>query len=320
VGGRPVTADELSAGGAMAVLMRDALQPNLMQTVEGTPVIVHAGPFGNIATGNSSVVGDRVILNRTEFLVTEAGFAADLGAEKLFHLKGPVLGRTPDVAVLVATVQALKYHGGPDGDLKTGAANLRRHVANLRLFGVPVVVALNRFPTDTEADLEVVHESAAGAGAVAVAEHDAFMRGGEGALALGEAVIDASRLGADFHPLYEATESAHAKVAALATRLYGAAEVRWSAAAERSLARFEEAGFGGLPVCMAKTHLSLSHDPALRGAPEGYVFPVQSVRLAAGAGMLTVLAGDIETMPGLAAHPLAADMDVDAEGRIIGLI
>jgi len=291
-----------------------------MQTCEGTPVLIHAGPFGNIATGNSSVVADRVALTRAEFLLTEAGFAADMGAEKLFHLKAPVLGRTPDVAVLVATVQALKYHGGPDGDLLTGAANLRRHVSNLRLFGVPVVVALNRFPSDTEAELDTVRAAAADAGAAAMAEHDAFMRGCEGALALAEAVIQASELGADFHPLYAATDSAHQKVEALATRLYGAAEVRWSAAAERSLARFEDAGFGGLPVCMAKTHLSLSHDPTLRGAPSGYVFPVQSVRLAAGAGMLTVLAGDIETMPGLPAHPLAADMDLDAEGRIVGLI
>lgn len=318
--GRPVTAADVGAAGAMAVILRNAIQPNLMQTIEGTPVFIHTGPFGNIATGNSSVVADRIALPRADFLVTEAGFAADMGAEKLFHLKGPVLGREPDVAVLVATIRALKWHGGADESVAAGSSNLRKHIANLRLFGVPVVVAINRFPDDAEADLEEVSEIALEAGAVAVADHDAYVHGGQGALALAEAVASAAETGDVFRPLYNPEDSPKAKVEMLATRIYGGADVRWSPKAEKQLARFVDAGFGGLPVCMAKTHLSLSHDPTLRGAPSGYTFPVQDVRLYAGAGLLTVLAGDIETMPGLPSRPLALEMDLTPEGEITGLI
>ena len=317
--GLPITAASLGAAGAMAVVLRNALQPNLMQTSEGTPVFIHTGPFGNIATGNSSVVADRIALPRVDYLVTEAGFAADMGAEKMLHLKAPVLGRTPDVAVLVTTIRALKYHGAPAGTIAAGSGNMRRHIDNLRRSGLPVVVAINRFPTDTDAEVEEVRAAALEEGAVAVAEHDAYIHGGAGAMDLARSVVSAAQLGAKFQPLYRPEDSPVDKVAALATKIYGAADVRWSPTAEKDLARFVEAGYGGLPICMAKTHLSLSHDPALRGAPTGYTFPVQEVRLAAGAGLLNVLAGDIQTMPGLPKHPRAALMDIDENGTITGL-
>jgi formate--tetrahydrofolate ligase len=317
--GLPVTAERLGAAGAMAVVLRSALQPNLMQTCEGTPVFIHTGPFGNIATGNSSVVADRIALPRVDYLVTEAGFAADMGAEKLLHLKAPVLGRTPDVAVLVTTIRALKYHGAPAGTVAAGVGNMLRHIAILKRFGLPVVVAINRFPDDTDDEVEQVRAAALGEGAVAVEDHDAYVRGGEGALDLARSVVSAAELGATFKPLYRAEDSPVDKVAALATKIYGAADVRWSPKAEKALARFVKAGYGGLPICMAKTHLSLSHDPSMRGAPSGYTFPVQEVRLAAGAGLLNVLAGDIQTMPGLPSHPRAALMDLDENGNITGL-
>ena len=318
--GRPVTAEQLQAAGAMAVVLRNALKPNLMQTSEATPVFVHAGPFGNIATGNSSVVADRIALPRVDYLVTEAGFAADMGAEKLFHLKAPVLGREPDVAVLVATVRGLKYHGGPEGSLELGATNLQRHVTNLRKFGVPVVVALNRFADDSDVEVETVAKLALEAGALKVAAHDAFVRGSSGALELGEAVLKATEMPSEFRSLYRPEDSARDKVATLATELYGAAEVRWSPKAERALRLFEDTGYGSLPICMAKTHLSVSHDPSLKGAPTGYTFPIEDVRLAAGSGLLVVLAGDIETMPGLPLHPRATSIDLDESGGVTGLV
>ncbi len=329
--GRPVTAEVLEAAGAMAVILRQALRPNLMLTSEGTPALIHAGPFGNIATGNSSIVADLVALPRTDFVVTEAGFGADLGAEKFLHIKAPLLGRTPDAIVLVATVRSLKLHAPrPETaprDLERedpaavaeGAANLRKHLANLAWFGIPVVVAINRLPSDSPLELAVVREVALDAGAAFVAESHAFGGGGAGAMDLAEAVIDASSLPQSFRPLVRPEDPARAKVETLATRLYGAGEVRWSAAAAAGLRRLEAAGFGSLPVCVAKTHLSLSHDPTLKGAPTGYVFPVDEVRLAAGAGFLKVFAGPIVTMPGLPAHPRAADMDLAPDGSVVGL-
>jgi formyltetrahydrofolate synthetase len=323
VDGAPVTADALGATGAMAVLLRDAIQPNLMQTAEGVPVFVHTGPFANIAHGNSSVVGDRMATALAEYVVTEAGFATELGAEKFFHLKCAVTGRWPDAAVCVATVRALKSHhagavlDGEDVDaVRVGGANLRRHVENLRGFGVPVVVAINRFPGDTDAELAAVREIARDAGAHAAVAHDAFARGGDGAVDLAAAVEDACTLGTSPRRVYEPGAPVTDKVRALATTLYGAADVAWDARATRALARFEAAGFGSLPVCVAKTHSSLSHDPTLRGAPSGFTFPVRDVRLAAGAGFLTVLAGDVVTMPGLPPHARLLDMDLLPDGRV----
>jgi formate--tetrahydrofolate ligase len=335
--GRPVTADALQCGGAMAALLREALQPNLMQTSEGTPALVHAGPFGNIAHGNSSVIADLIALPRVDYLVTEAGFGADMGAEKFFHIKCAVSGLTPDAAVLVATVQGIKSHSGryriregrpapaelrqeSVANVEAGSVNLTAQIRNLRAFGVPVVVAVNRFSTDTEAEIEAVRAHALASGADGVAEHRAFEYGSEGCLELAEAVEAACRNGAAFRPLYRPEDTPREKLVTLATRLYGAEDVSFSAAAERDLARFVSAGYGSLPVCVAKTHLSLSHDPVLKGAPSGYTFPINGVRLAAGAGYLYALAGDIMTMPGLPSHPHATQIDLDDAGHIIGLV
>lgn len=319
--GEPVTAGGLEVAGAMAALLVDALQPNLMQTSDGTPAIVHTGPFGNIAPGNGSVLADLFALPRSDYVVTEAGFASDLGAEKFFHLKCPVTGEDPDAAVLVATLPCLRGQSGEDGssDLGPGIANLCRHVEILGSFGVPVVVAVNRFPGDTDAEVAAVIGAAVDAGAVAGAPHAAYARGGEGALELAQAVVDACEIPSDCKPLVERDAPVEEKVETIATRVYGAAGVDWQPEAVERLALFRDAGFGRLPVCMAKTRLSLSHDPKLLGAPTGFVLPVREVRLAAGAGYVTVLAGDISTMPGLPSGARFHEIDVDADGRITGL-
>jgi formate--tetrahydrofolate ligase len=336
-GAAPVTAEQLHCAGAMAALLREGLQPNLMQTVEGTPAFIHTGPFGNISHGNSSILADLIALPRVDFLVTEAGFGADMGAEKFFHIKCAASGLTPDAAVLVATVPGIKSHSGryhlAEGrtvppelwqenvpDLEAGAANLTRQIQNLQAFGVPVVVAINRYETDSPAELRAVRSLAAAAGAAAVAEHHAFVRGGEGCVELAQAVEDACRPGNSVRPLYQPEDPPEAKLETLATRVYGAADVSWTAEARRDLERYVLAGYGRLPVCVAKTHLSLSHDPSLKGAPSGYTFPIRGVRLAAGAGYLYALAGDIMTMPGLPGHPHAAQIDLDADGRVTGLV
>ncbi len=326
--GKPVTAGGLGAAGAMAVLLSDSLQPNLMQSSEGTPVVVHTGPFGNLAAGNSSVIGDRLLLPRTDYLVTEAGFAADLGAEKFFDIKCRASGLEPDAVVLVTNVPSLRAHGGgeprePDvAAVAAGCANLRHHVRVLLRYGRPVVVAINTFPDDQPDETAVVVEAALGAGAVAAVPHHAFTRGGAGCEDLAAAVVGAcdDAPTTPITPVYALEASYEDKVHAIATGVYGAADVAWSASARRDLSRFVNAGYNGLPVCMAKTPLSLSHDPTLLGAPTGFTLPVQSVRLAAGAGYLTVLTGDIMTMPGLPAHPRLLDMDVDASGAIVGLV
>lgn len=336
-GDRPVVAEQLRCAGAMAALLREALQPNLMQTAEGTPAFLHTGPFGNISHGNSSIVADLVALPRVEYLVTEAGFGADMGAEKFFDIKCAASGLTPDAAVLVATVAGIKSHSGryrlAEGravpaelwrenvpDLEAGAVNLTRQIQNLRAFGVPVVVAVNRHDTDSPAELRTVRALAADAGAAAVAEHWAFARGGDGCVDLAQAVEEACRLGAAVRPLYRPEDSPEAKITTLATRLYGAKDVSFAPDARRDLERYVKAGYGSLPVCVAKTHLSLSHDPRLPGAPSGYTFPIRGMRLAAGAGYLYALAGDIMTMPGLPSHPHAVQIDLDPEGRITGLV
>jgi formyltetrahydrofolate synthetase len=326
--GKPVTAGQLGAAGAMAVLLRSAIEPNLLQTTEGTPALIHAGPFGNLSIGASSILADRFALPRVDFLVTEAGFGADLGAEKFFHLKCGISGEQPDAAVVVTTLRSLREHGGvkshdPDAAaVARGVGNLRHHVEVMVAFGAPVVVAINRFPEDSLDELAIVKGAAIEAGAAAVAEHQAYTHGGDGCLELAEmvaAAADTADRSRGIRRLYELTDSCQDKVLALATTVYGAADVVWEAAALRALERFTDAGYGLLPVCMAKTHLSLSHDPTLLGVPTGFTLPVREIRLAAGAGYLTVLTGTIATMPGLPARPRLLDIDVDGNGTIIGL-
>jgi formate--tetrahydrofolate ligase len=327
--GKPVTAGSVEAAGSMAVLLRDALRPNLMQTTDGTPVMIHTGPFGNIAPGNSSVIADIVALARSDFVVTEAGFGSDLGAEKFFHLKCPVSGLTADAAVLVATVPCLRDHGGATGDgpdvaaVAAGSANLRRHVENLAAFGVPTVVAINRFPGDTDEEVAIVIAAALDAGADAVAQHHAFAQGGVGCIELAEAVATTTDKGVGAeraHPLFARDAPVEEKVEVIARRLYGASGVEWRPEASARMEQFREAGFGRLPVCMAKTHLSLSHDPSAIGAPSGFVVPVAEVRLAAGAGYVTVLTGAISTMPGLPSKAKFREIDLLADGTVVGLI
>jgi formyltetrahydrofolate synthetase len=335
--GRPVTCEDLGVAGAMAAILRDALHPTLMQTSERTAAFVHAGPFANIAHGNSSVVGDKVAARFCDWVVTEAGFGADMGAVKYFDVKCRASGVTPDAALLVATVRALKVHSGrfrvkpgsplPDAlgredldALAAGCSNLAAQIRNVAAFGVPVVVAVNRFPGDTPAELALVRERAREAGALAAEESTLFGQGGEGGLRLAEAVVAAAESGrAALRPLYELGTSLSSKIEAVATRIHGAAAVEYSDAARAGLAELEARGFGDLPICIAKTQYSISHDPARVGAPTGYAFPVRAVRVAAGAGFVVVYAGDIATMPGLGRTPGFRKVDLDAEGRIHGL-
>lgn len=320
--GRPVTAGSLQVAGAMTAILVDTLQPNLMHTSEGTPAIIHTGPFGNIAQGNCSVTADLFALSRSDFVVTEAGFGSDLGAEKFFHLKCPVSGESPDAVVIVATLPCIRGQAGPDADpadLGPGLANLSHHVESLRQYGVPVLMALNRFPEDSDADVATVLGAATDAGATAATTHSAYVDGGEGALELAQAVVDATVERGHYKPLVERDAPAEDKVETVATRIYGAAGVEWSPEATARLAQLRDAGFGSLPVCLAKTHLSLSHDPKVLGAPSGYALPVREVRLAAGAGYLTVLTGDISTMPGLPSSARFREIDVLPDGTITGL-
>ena len=331
--GRPVTAEDLGAAGAMAVLLRDALMPNLLQTLENTPVLVHAGPFANIAHGNSSIVADELALRLMGdggYLVTESGFGADCGFEKLCHVKCRYSGLRPDCAVVVATVRALKSHGGAPAKRRAEAARemewlekgLDNLAANIRIvgeFGVPAVVALNRFSGDTDDEVDRVLEAAPGLGAAAACACDVWARGGAGGADLARAVVDACRSGSQFDFLYGEESSARDKIETVAARIYGASGVDLSPEAERSIERCEQLGFGNLPVNMAKTHLSLSHDPELRGVPTGFRLPVRDVVLSAGAGFLVPLCGEIRRMPGLPSKPAFMNLDLDAEGRVVGL-
>jgi len=333
--GTPVTAEQLDAAGSMAVMLRDAIKPNLMQTLENTPVLVHAGPFGNIATGNSSVIADLIGIHAGDYLVTEAGFGADMGAERFFNIKCRTSGLIPSAAVVVATVRALKAHSGkykiiagrplpedllaenPD-DVAAGAANLRKQIANIRLHGVPAVVAINAFPTDHASEHEVIRQIAAEESArAAVSTH--FSDGGRGAVELAEAVEEATAEPSDYHVLYPDSASLRDKIHTVATKIYGADGVEYSAQAAKQLDTYERAGFGHLPVCIAKTHLSISSDPSLKGAPTGWTLPVREVRASVGAGFVYPICGDMRTMPGLSAHPAAARIDLDDDGQIVGL-
>jgi formate--tetrahydrofolate ligase len=333
--GEPVTAEQLKAAGAMTVIMRDAIRPNLLQTLENTPVLVHAGPFGNIAHGNSSVVADLIGIHTGDFLITEAGFGADMGAERFFNIKCRVSGLQPDAAVVVTTVRALKAHSGrhrivagrplpeallaenPD-EVHLGGANLRKHIENVRAHGVTPVVAINAMPEDFASEHEAIAEIAASMGVrSAVCTH--FADGGRGAAALAEAVAEAASEPGDFRFLYPAEATLREKIETIAERIYGADGVDYAPLAARQLDGYERNGFGSLPVCVAKTPLSLSHDPTLKGAPTGWRLPVREVRASVGAGFVYPICGDMRTMPGLASNSAAERIDIDENGEIVGL-
>jgi formate--tetrahydrofolate ligase len=333
--GNPITAEDLKAAGAMAVIMKEAIKPNLMQTLENTPALVHAGPFGNIATGNSSVVADLIGIRGGDFLITEAGFGADMGAERFFNIKCRISGLAPDAAVLVATVRALKDHSGryevragrplPEGmlqenpdDVHAGAANLRKQIENIRIHGVSPVVAINAFPTDYPSEHDAVREVAEEMGArVAVCEH--FADGGRGAVELAEAVAEAAEEPSRFRFLYSEKAPLREKIETIAREVYGAGGVEYDLTASRQLDSYERNGFGNLPICMAKTHLSISSDPSLKGAPTGWTLPVRQARASVGAGFIYPICGDVRTMPGLSATPAAQSIDIDEDGQVVGL-
>ena len=336
--GEPITADDLGVAGALTVLMKDTIKPNLMQTLEGTPVFVHAGPFANIAHGNSSIIADKIALKLADFVITESGFGADMGMEKFFDIKCRYSGNIPSVVVLVATVRALKMHGGGPKVtagaplapeyleenlelVEKGAANLLAHASIAQKFGVPVVVAVNRFPTDTDAELELVRKIALGHPGVAdavVADH--FSQGGAGAVALAEAVVRASEKPANFKFLYPLDLPIKQKIETIAREVYGADGVDYSGLAEERIAEYTRLGYDKLPICMAKTHLSLSHNPELKGVPKGYRIPIRDVSASVGAGFVYPLLGTMSTMPGLPTRPAYYDIDIDFEtGRILGL-
>jgi formate--tetrahydrofolate ligase len=333
--GEPVTAEQLKAAGAMTVIMRDAIKPNLLQTLENTPVLVHAGPFGNIAHGNSSVVADLIGIHAGEFLITEAGFGADMGAERFFNIKCRTSGLVPDAAVVVTTVRAMKLHSGrhrvvagrplPEAMLEEnpeevhlGAANLLAHVGIVRRHGVTPVVAINAMAGDFPSEHAAIREIAASVGVrAAVCTH--FENGGKGAIELAEAVVEASAEPGQFQMLYDDGATLRQKIETVATEVYGADGVDYLPLAASQLDRYEQAGFGGLPVCIAKTHLSLSSDPKLRGAPRGWRLPVREARANVGAGFVYLVSGDMRTMPGLSSSPAAERIDIDESGNVVGL-
>jgi formate--tetrahydrofolate ligase len=334
--GRPVTANEIGAAGTATVLLRESLKPTLMQTIENTPALIHAGPFANIAHGNSSILADQIGLRVADYVVTEAGFGMDMGGEKFFDIKCRASGLWPAVAVVVATVRALKSHTGkytitpgkalppallrenPD-DVYEGGANLRKQIQNARRFGVPVVVALNRYPDDAQSEIDAVARIAREAGASDMAVSTVFADGGIGGLELAKAVVAATAQPPAPQFLYPLDLPIKTKIDILAREIYGAAGVSYSEQAEGEIESFEASGFGGLPICMARTHLSLSHDPALKGAPSGFTFPIREVRASVGAGFIYPLAGTMTTMPGLPRRPAALSIDIDEQGRTVGL-
>jgi formate--tetrahydrofolate ligase len=337
IDGKPVTAEDLKVAGAMTVLLVDAIKPNLLQTLEGGPAFVHCGPFANIAHGNNSILADRLALATNEAVCTEAGFGADMGAEKFFDIKCRASGLRPDAVVIVATIRALKMHGGVGrivagkpldpvlaeenvDAVRRGSENLAKQVENIGAYNVPTVVAINAFPTDTPGEVAAIQEVARAAGArdAVVATH--WADGGRGAEALARAVWAAAEEGApDFRLLYPDDAPLRDKIETIATRIYGAAGVEYQPAAAKALRLYEELGFGHLPVCMAKTQYSLSHDATLKGRPSGFILPIREVRLSAGAGFITPLCGEMRTMPGLPSKPGGENIDIDAEGNIVGL-
>ena len=334
-GGEPITAEQIGAAGSMTVILREAIKPNLMQTLENTPALVHTGPFGNIATGNSSIVADRIGIHTSDFLLTEAGFGADMGAERFFNIKCRYSGLAPDAAVLVATVRGLKAHSGnhkivpgkplppalleanPD-EVHEGGDNLRKQLENMQVHGCTPVVAINVFPGDHDEDIAAIHEIASEYGArAAVSTH--FSDGGRGAAELAEAIKEAAEEESDFQVLYPDDASLKDKIHAVATKVYGADGVEYSATADKQLANYTAQGFDNLPVCIAKQHLSLSHDAKLKGAPTGWTLPVREVRASVGAGFVYPICGDMRTMPGLGTTPAAMAIDIDENGDIVNL-
>jgi formyltetrahydrofolate synthetase len=335
--GEAITAEDLGVAGAMTVLMKDAIMPNLMQSLEGTPVFVHAGPFANIAHGQNSIIADRIALKLADYVVTESGFGADIGMEKFFDIKCRTSGLIPQVVVLVSTVRALKMHGGGPRVvagkpldyaytsenldlLRAGLGNMQHHIRNAKRYGVNVVVAVNSFKDDTEAEVELIRKAAVEAGAedAVVCRH--WMEGGKGAIKLAEAVVSACEKPTNFKFLYPLEMSIKEKIETICTQIYGADGVEYSPEAERKIELYNRLGFDKLPLCMAKTHLSLSHDPAMKGVPKGYKIPIRDVRASVGAGFLYPLLGEMRTMPGLPTRPVFYDVDLDLEtGRVLGL-
>ena len=331
--GQPVRARDLKAAGAMAAVLREAIQPNLVQNLEGGGALVHCGPFANVAHGNNSILADRMALKLADYVVTESGFGSECGAEKLFDIKCRVSGSIPAAAVIVCSVRALKLHGGAAIDTKDsatwkrpdpeaaarGCANLAKHLENMKLFGVPAVVAINRFDSDSAEEIAAVRKAAVEAGALAAVPVEVWAKGGEGGLELGEAVLKACEMPSRFKPLYELDRSIEDKIEIIATKVYGAAGVSYSDRAKERIAWLRREGFEGLPICMAKTPLSLSHDPKLKGRPTGFTLPIEEVRIAAGAGFIYPLVGSIMTMPGLPPVPAADSIDLDDAGLVHGL-
>ncbi|OGE18849.1 formate--tetrahydrofolate ligase [Candidatus Daviesbacteria bacterium RIFCSPLOWO2_02_FULL_41_8] len=334
--GKPVTAKNLKVAGAMTVLLKDAIKPNLMQTLENTPAFVHCGPFANIAHGNSSILADQIALKLSDYVVTESGFGADLGAEKFMDIKCRASGLRPDAVVVVATIRALKMHSGKfkviagkpldpgliqeDLDaVRKGCENLEKQIENMRYFGVPVVVALNRFATDTNAEIELVKKISLKAGAFSACTSDIHAKGGSGGIEMAEAVVKASEQPNNFKFLYPLEAPIKEKIETIAKKIYGADGVTYLPAAEKAIKLYTELGFADLPICMAKTHESLSHEKTLKGRPTGFTVPIRDVRLSAGAGFLYPLLGEMRTMPGLPSVPAGEKVDIDSNGKIVGL-
>ncbi|MFN2125086.1 MAG: formate--tetrahydrofolate ligase [Candidatus Promineifilaceae bacterium] len=334
--GKPITLEELQVAGAVAVLMKDTLHPNLMQTLEGQPAFVHAGPFANIAHGNSSILADQVALHLGEYIVTESGFGADIGMEKFFDIKCRYSELIPDAVVLVATIRALKMHGGgprvvPGKPLdqaykeenlellEAGLANLGVHIRNAKKYGIPVVVAINKFTEDTAAEIDLIREYAISQGAETAVMTDHWTNGGDGAVELAEAVVAACEKPSDFKFLYPLDIPIKEKIEIIAKEIYQAGSVSFDPLAERQIKSYEENGFGDLPICMAKTHLSISHDPTLKNAPSGYELTVREARASVGAGFIYPLLGEMRTMPGLGSKPAYMNVDIDEDGNVIGL-
>jgi formate--tetrahydrofolate ligase len=332
----PVTAEEIGAAGAMTVLMRDAIRPTLMQTLENTPALVHAGPFANVAHGNSSILADLIAAKCGDYLLTESGFGADIGAEKFFNIKCRYSGLVPDACVLVATVRALKAHSGKYkivagkplpkellelnvADVEAGASNLIKQIENIKVHGVTPVVAINAFETDHPEEIEAIKRISVAAGALGAAVSTHWADGGKGAIELAEMTVAAANEPSEFKFLYDLDQPIAKKIEKIATTIYGAKDVSFSPQAAASIKSYEENGFGKLPICMAKTHLSLSHDASLKGAPSGFTFPVREVRASVGAGFIYPICGDMRTMPALPEHPAAERIDIDENGNVVGL-
>lgn len=334
--GKPVTAEDLKCAGSMAVLLKDALKPNLIQTLENTPVFVHAGPFANIAHGNNSIIADEIALKLGDYVVTESGFGADCGAEKMMNIKCRYSGLEPSCVVIVATIRALKMHSGEFSvvagkpldpgltqenlpALEKGCENLEKQIENMKLFGVPVVVAVNRFTFDTDKEVELVREKAIAAGAEDAVSSEVWEKGGDGGIELAEAVVKAAEKESKFQLLYPDNASIKEKIETVATKIYGADGVDYAPAAEKKIKLYTDLGYDKLPMCMAKTHLSLSHDPTLKGRPRNWRLPIRDIRASIGAGFLYPLCGEMRTMPGLPTVPAGTKIDIDEDGRVVGL-